>query len=77
MSKTKETAEEILIAPPNIKTGEVWIKGTAPLVIHAWSKKVQEGIKAKQEAVAARPASKEVNAVFGPGGKVLKVEGGK
>ena len=48
--KEKETTEEIHIAPPNIKTGEVWIKGTAPLVIHAWSKKVQEGIKAKQEA---------------------------
>ena len=34
-------------------------------------------LRAKQEAVSARPASKEVNAVFGPGGKVLKVEGGK
>ena len=34
-------------------------------------------LRAKQEAISARPASKEVNAVFGPGGKVLKVEGEK
>ena len=34
-------------------------------------------LRAKQEAISARPASKEVNATFGPGGKVLKVEGGK
>lgn len=32
-------------------------------------------LRAKQEAISARPASKEVNATFGPGGKVLKVEG--
>lgn len=38
---------------------------------------IPQRLKAKQEAVAARPASKEVNATFGPGGKVLKVEGGK
>lgn len=38
---------------------------------------IPQRLKAKREAVAARPASKEVNAVFGPGGKVLKVEGGK
>ena len=36
---------------------------------------IPQRLKAKREAVAARPASKEVNAVFGPGGKVLKVEG--
>ena len=34
-------------------------------------------LRAKQEALAARPAAKEVNATFGPGGKVLKVEGAK
>lgn len=28
----------------------------------------------KRKAISARPAVKEVNAVFGPGGKVLKVE---
>ena len=34
-------------------------------------------LRAKQEAISARPASKEVNATFGPGGKLLKTEGGK
>ena len=34
-------------------------------------------LRAKQEAVSARPASKEVNATFGPGGKLLNVEGEK
>ena len=48
--ETTEATEAIHIAPPNIKYGEVWIKGTAPLVIHAWSRKVQNEIKAKQEA---------------------------
>lgn len=32
-------------------------------------------LRAKQEAISARPASKEVNATFGPGGKLLKTEG--
>ena len=32
-------------------------------------------LKAKREAISARPAAREVNATFGPGGKVLKVEG--
>ena len=39
--------------------------------------KVPRALKAKQEALAARPKAKEVNATFGPGGKVLKVEEGK
>lgn len=34
-------------------------------------------LRAKREAMAARPATKEVNATFGPGGKVLKVEEAK
>lgn len=34
-------------------------------------------LREKREAMAARPKAKEVNATFGPGGKVLKVEGGK
>jgi len=29
---TKQTAEAIHIAPPNIRRGEVWIRGTASLV---------------------------------------------
>lgn len=32
-------------------------------------------LKAKREAILARPAVREVNATFAPGGKVLKVEG--
>ena len=32
-------------------------------------------LKAKREAISARPAVREVNATFAPGGKVLKVEG--
>ena len=34
-------------------------------------------LKAKREAVLKRPAAKEVNATFGPGGKLLNVEGEK
>lgn len=47
----KETTEEnIHIAPPNIKIGEVWIKGTAPLVIHKFSDKAKLQIMQKQAA---------------------------
>ena len=35
MNAIKETT--IHIAPPNIQMGEVWIKGTAPLVMHKFS----------------------------------------
>lgn len=31
-------------------------------------------LRAKREAMAARPKAKEVNAVFGPGGKIIKTE---
>lgn len=48
--KAKETTETIHIAPPNIKAGEVWIKGTAPLVMHKFSHKAKMQIRAKQEA---------------------------
>ena len=34
-------------------------------------------LRAKREAISARPAAKSVNATFGPGGKILKVEGEK
>ena len=46
----EQKTQEIHIAPPNMKTGEVWIKGTAPLVIHKFSHKAKMQIKAKQEA---------------------------
>lgn len=48
MSKVVE--EQIHITPPNIKKGEVWIKGTAPLVMHKFSHKAKLQIRAKQEA---------------------------
>lgn len=48
--KEKKETEAIHIAPPNIKAGELWIKGTAPLVIHKFSHKARMAIKAKQEA---------------------------
>ena len=48
MSKT--TTTKLVIARPNIQHGEVWIKGTAPLVIHKFSHKAKMQIKAKQEA---------------------------
>ena len=47
---TKPTTEAIHIAPPNIRRGEVWIRGTAPLVIHKFSDKAKNMIRAKQEA---------------------------
>lgn len=48
----KETHEEtnITIKAPNIKTGEVWIKGNAPLVIHKFSQKAINMIRDKQAA---------------------------
>ena len=48
MKATKETT--IHIARPNIQMGEVWIKGTAPLVMHKFSHKAKMQIRAKQEA---------------------------
>ena len=45
-----EVTEQIHIAPPNIRTGEVWIKGTAPLVIHKFSDKAKNQIMEKQAA---------------------------
>ena len=49
-AETPTKQEAIHIAPPNIQTGEVWIRGTAPLVIHKFSHKAKMAIKAKQEA---------------------------
>ena len=47
---TPKVAEAIHIAPPNIKTGALWIKGTAPLVIHKFSDKAKRMIREKQAA---------------------------
>lgn len=51
MNKTQDTKEErIVIAPPNIKVGVLWIKGTAPLVVHKFSDKAKRMIRDKQAA---------------------------
>lgn len=42
--------ERITITPANIRTGEIWIKGTAPLVVHKFSDKAIGMIRAKQAA---------------------------
>ena len=54
--------EAIHIAPPNIQTGEIWIKGTAPLVIHKFSHKAKLAIKAKQEAGSVANKNKKKDA---------------
>lgn len=46
----KEKTEAIHIAPPNLQVGEIWIKGNAPLVLHKFSQKALQMIRAKQEA---------------------------
>lgn len=46
--KAKETTEAIHIAPPNIKTGEVWIKGTAPLVLHKFDSRTADDLRRSQ-----------------------------
>ena len=60
MNATKETT--IHIAPPNIQMGEVWIKGTAPLVMHKFSHKAKMQIKAKQEAGSTATKNKKKDA---------------
>ena len=53
MKKQQEAtrvAEQVHIAPPNIQPGEVWIKGTAPLVMHKFSDKAKNMMREKQAA---------------------------
>ena len=59
----------IHIAPPNMVTGEVWIRGTAPLVIHKFSAKAMQMICEKQAAGTAasnkkKREAKDFDAVF-------------
>lgn len=49
MSK-QTTQTTVAIKPPNIQTGVVWVKGTAPLVVHKFSHKAMRMIRDKQEA---------------------------
>ena len=49
-SQTNANSERITITPANIRTGEIWIKGTSPLVVHKFSDKAKSMIRAKQAA---------------------------
>lgn len=40
----------VTISPPDIRTAEFMIRGTAPLVVNAFSEKAQAQMRAKQEA---------------------------
>ena len=59
MSNEKET-KVVHISPPNMKTGIVWIKGTAPLVMHKFSEKAKEEMRRKQERGSAARNTKRV-----------------
>ena len=77
--ETKTREEPLHIAPPNMQFGELWIKGTAPLVLHKFSHKAIEMIKAKQQAgsVAAKgvkKSAKDFKAAF-MGARHLSLEG--
>ncbi|HPC65088.1 MAG TPA: hypothetical protein PK525_10745, partial [Anaerohalosphaeraceae bacterium] len=56
------TKKEIQIVPPDIKTVEFFIKGTAPLVVHKFSEKAKLQIRQKQEAGGAASKSKNRDA---------------
>ena len=57
-TEKSEKAEMITISAPNFKTGVVWIRGTAPLVIHKFSEKARRMIRQKQEAGSTAKNSK-------------------
>lgn len=62
--------EQIHISKPNIRPGEVWIKGTAPLVMHKFSQKAMLMMREKQAAGTTantkkgNRAAKDFNALF-------------
>lgn len=86
MSKTEVSKKQtpaadkaIHIAPPNMETGEVWIRGTAPLVIHKFSAKAMAMICEKQAAGSTagtkkKREAKDFDAVFN-GARHLSLEG--
>ncbi len=49
MSETEKREEQVIIKPPNFQTATFRLIGTAPLVIHRFSAKVKEEMKAKME----------------------------
>lgn len=65
----KKVAEALHIPAPNMQRGEVYIRGTAPLVQHKFSAKAKAAIKAKQEAGSLanknkRKEAKDFHAAF-------------
>ena len=54
-----EKTEAIHITAPNFKTGEIWIKGTSPLVVHKFSEKAKNMIREKQEAGSTANSKKK------------------
>ena len=77
--KAPEKTEAVHIAPPNIKTGVLWIKGTSPLVIHKFSEKSKRMIREKQAAGSVanskkRHEAKDFDAVF-EGARHISFEG--
>ena len=66
MSKTEKSADKVAekteavhIAPPNIKTGILWIKGTSPLVVHKFPEKAKKMIREKQAAGSVANSKKK------------------
>jgi hypothetical protein len=80
-TKKEENVKEeaVHIAPPNIQSGEIWIKGTSPLVIHKFADKAKRMIREKQAAGSVanskkKREAKDFDAVFN-GARHLSFEG--
>ena len=63
--------------PPAVRRMNRGISATQGASKPSGGTRLPPRLEAKQQALKARPAAREVNATFGPGGKVLKVEGAK
>jgi len=64
MKKTEKTTatqstEHVAISAPNMKIGEIWIMGDAPLTIHKFSEKAKNAIKATQTAGSTAKSKKK------------------
>lgn len=57
--KATDNTTAIHIAPPNIKVGELWIKGTAPLVVKKFDTKTGDGIAEQQKAGSTAKSKKK------------------
>ena len=57
--KATDNTTAIHIAPPNLKVGELWIKGTAPLVVKKFDTKTGDGIAEQQKAGSTARSKKK------------------